>query len=104
MSYHKHLSCGNASIRARRLLIAILGFPSLLGWMGASCAADVEVLAQGRGYTEGTIFVGGILYFVDFSSSDVLRVMANRGAVAHPDCSRCRRVSSSRATAAMPLY
>ena len=27
-----------------------------------------------------------------------------RRAVAHPDCSRCRRVSSSHATAAMPLY
>ena len=78
MSFHWHLSCGNGSGRARRLLVAILGFLSLLGWMGASSAADVEVLAQGRGYTEGTIFVGGILYFVDFSSSDVLRVMANR--------------------------
>jgi hypothetical protein len=72
------VSCGNASGRARRLLPAILGLLSLLGWMRASCAADIEVLAQGRGYTEGTIFVGGVLYFVDFSNSDVLRVMANR--------------------------
>jgi gluconolactonase len=78
MSCHKHLSCGNASSPARRLLAALLGLLSLLGWVRMSCAADVAVLAQGRGYTEGTIFVGGVLYFVDFSSSDVLRVRANR--------------------------
>jgi gluconolactonase len=78
MSYHKHLSWGNPSSPARRLLVAILGLLTSLGWIRASCAADVEVLAQGRGYTEGTIFVEGVLYFVDFSSSDVLRVMANR--------------------------
>ena len=58
-------------------LIAILAFLSLLGLVRASCAANVETLAQGRGVTEGTIFVGGSLYFVDFSSSDVLRVMAD---------------------------
>jgi len=73
MSYQMHSSCGNVSIRARCRLVAILGFLSLVGWMRATWAADVEVLAQGRGYTEGTIFVGGVLYFVDFSSSDVLR-------------------------------
>ena len=78
MRNHKFLSREKASSRARRLLVAILGFLSLLGWMRTSCAADVEVLAQGRGYTEGTIFVGDVLYFVDFSSSEVLRVMANR--------------------------
>jgi gluconolactonase len=78
MNHDRHLSYGTASGRARRLLLAILGCLPLLVSTRASCAANIEVLAQGRGYTEGTIFVGDILYFVDYSTSDVLRVMADK--------------------------
>ena len=37
-------------------------------------AADMEVVASGLRFPEGTIFVGGTLYFVDYAASDVLRV------------------------------
>ncbi|HTV78028.1 MAG TPA: SMP-30/gluconolactonase/LRE family protein, partial [Steroidobacteraceae bacterium] len=73
MSYQTHIFCG-VEPWARRLLVAFLVFLSLTGWIRVSCAAGTKALAQGRGYTEGTIFVGGVLYFVDFSSSDVSRV------------------------------
>ncbi len=57
-----------------------------LGTLQASAAADVEVLAPGRGITEGTIFVGRTLYFVDYSSSDVLRLDGhNANIVWHQD-------------------
>jgi gluconolactonase len=78
MSYRQHGWCGNRVRQATLRFVSVLGCLSLLGWMCAARAAGVEVLAQGRGYTEGTIFVGDILYFVDFSSSDVLRIVANR--------------------------
>jgi gluconolactonase len=37
--------------------------------------ADVEVVASGLKFPEGTIFVGSLLYFVDYSTSDVLRLV-----------------------------
>jgi sugar lactone lactonase YvrE len=44
-------------------------------WASTSDAADAEVVASGLQFPEGTIFVGQILYFVDYSASDVLRIV-----------------------------
>ncbi|MFM0737559.1 SMP-30/gluconolactonase/LRE family protein [Paraburkholderia xenovorans] len=41
---------------------------------------DVQTVATGLQYSEGTIFVGDTLYFVDYNASDVLR-LAKNGAV-----------------------
>jgi gluconolactonase len=41
----------------------------------AGLAADAEIVATGLRFPEGTIFVGKTLYFVDYSTSDVLRVV-----------------------------
>jgi gluconolactonase len=37
--------------------------------------SETKVIASGLGYTEGTIFVGATLYFVDYSNSNVLRLV-----------------------------
>jgi gluconolactonase len=37
-------------------------------------AADVAVAARGLRFPEGTVFVGDALYFVDYATSDVLRL------------------------------
>jgi gluconolactonase len=37
--------------------------------------AEEEVVATGLQFPEGTIFVGNVLYFTDYSTSDVLRVV-----------------------------
>ena len=37
-------------------------------------AADVETVAKGLQFPEGTIFVGKVLYFVDYAASSVLRL------------------------------
>ncbi|HVJ51293.1 MAG TPA: SMP-30/gluconolactonase/LRE family protein [Aliidongia sp.] len=49
----------------------------LSGIMGAPAAraADVEIVARNLGFIEGTIFVGDTLYFVDYSTSKVLRLV-----------------------------
>jgi sugar lactone lactonase YvrE len=44
----------------------------------ASHAAGIEIVATGLGFPEGTIFVGSTLYFVDYSTSDVLRLTGNK--------------------------
>ncbi len=46
-----------------------------------SLAAGVEAVATGLHFPEGTIFVGDTLYFVDYYTSDVLRVV--HGSVEH---------------------
>ncbi|MDR3574435.1 MAG: SMP-30/gluconolactonase/LRE family protein [Anaerolineaceae bacterium] len=48
------------------LLVATSNTPAL--------AADLEVVATGLHFPEGVIFVGNTLYFVDYASSDVLRI------------------------------
>lgn len=40
-----------------------------------SFADDIEVVASGLEFPEGTIFVGDVLFFVDYSTSDVLRIV-----------------------------
>jgi gluconolactonase len=42
------------------------------------CAASPEVAASGLQFPEGTIFVGNNLYFVDYSTSDVLRLAGHK--------------------------
>jgi gluconolactonase len=44
----------------------------------ASMAADVAVVAKGLQFPEGVIFVGNVLYFVDYSTSDVLRLVGDK--------------------------
>ncbi|MEJ1975275.1 MAG: SMP-30/gluconolactonase/LRE family protein [Acetobacteraceae bacterium] len=46
----------------------------LFGAGRSAVAAGADIIASGLGYTEGTIFVGETLYFVDYSNSDVLRL------------------------------
>jgi gluconolactonase len=43
--------------------------------IAAQTPADVEVIAKNLRFPEGTIFVGDQLYFVDYSDSDVLRLV-----------------------------
>jgi gluconolactonase len=60
--------------------VAAAGRP--LGWRSAilllfmmgSALARADVIASGLLFPEGTIFVGGDLYFVDYSTSDLLRL------------------------------
>jgi gluconolactonase len=40
----------------------------------AAASADAKVIASGRQFPEGTIFVGDDLYFVDYVTSDVFRL------------------------------
>jgi gluconolactonase len=63
----------------RKGLIAALACLSMLGIMHASRAADAEVVAKNLQFPEGTIFVGDTLYFVDYSTSDVLRLVGGPG-------------------------
>jgi gluconolactonase len=42
---------------------------------GPGSAAEPEIIARGFGYVEGPIFVAGTLYFVDYNSSRVLRMV-----------------------------
>ncbi len=64
--------------RAARLAHVLTAFASvvlLAATAGApSFAAGVEVVATGLHFPEGMIFVGDTLYFVDYYTSDVLRV------------------------------
>jgi gluconolactonase len=44
----------------------------------AAPPASVETIAAGLQFPEGTVFVGDTLYFVDYSTSDVLRLAGKR--------------------------
>ncbi|MFP3554146.1 SMP-30/gluconolactonase/LRE family protein [Paraburkholderia sp. SIMBA_049] len=46
-----------------------------VGQSSASELANVETVATGLQFPEGTVFVGSTLYFVDYGSSDVLRLV-----------------------------
>jgi sugar lactone lactonase YvrE len=58
----------------RRTLSAVITCFCFLSLSNASGAADIERIAKGLQFPEGTIFVGNDLYFVDYSASDVLRL------------------------------
>jgi gluconolactonase len=58
----------------RQLLLGYLACSQFLCIARPALAAAPEVVAQGFGFVEGTIFVGTDLYFVDYNSSRVLRV------------------------------
>jgi len=64
----------------RTLLIAALACLSMLGVAHESRAADAEIVAKNLQFPEGTIFVGDTLYFVDYSTSDVLRLVGSTSA------------------------
>jgi gluconolactonase len=52
--------------------------------VGAACAATeqrAEVVTTGLQFPEGTVFVGNTLYFVDYSTSDVLRLNGKKAKV-----------------------
>jgi len=61
----------------RHLLAIVAAAAMLLSTVSASTifAADLKVMASGLQFPEGTIFVGDVLYFTDYSASDVLRVV-----------------------------
>jgi len=50
----------------------------LLAFASPSRAAAVDVVATGLHFAEGTVFVGNTLYFVDYSTSDVLRLAGDK--------------------------
>jgi gluconolactonase len=55
-----------------RLLVVVAWLP--LGARGA----DVTVVARSLQFPEGTVFVGDTLYFVDYATSDVLRLAGGK--------------------------
>jgi hypothetical protein len=62
----------------RRSLIAIIACLLMAGAIRVSHAAGADIVATGFQFTEGTIFVGNTLYFVDYSASSVLRLTGNK--------------------------
>jgi sugar lactone lactonase YvrE len=64
----------NASRYLRVISVAVVMFLTMAS-ASTSFAADIEVVASGLQFPEGTIFVGNVLYFVDYSASDVLRMV-----------------------------
>ena len=63
--------------RSRGAVGALLAAALLLG-AGASHAADFQVAATGLQFPEGPVFVGNVLYFVDYSTSSVSRLVAGK--------------------------
>jgi len=63
--------------RSRRLVSALLAAGMVLGAC-ASRAADIQVAATGLQFPEGTVFVGDVLYWVDYSTSSVLRLAGKK--------------------------
>jgi gluconolactonase len=66
--------------RLLSLRLSVLGVSSALllvlsaGNSKAAEPVDIETVATGLRFPEGTVFVGETLYFVDYGSSDVLRL------------------------------
>jgi gluconolactonase len=65
------------AIMRRALIAAAVGLAIAAGAPEAR-AADVERVARDLQFPEGTIFVGDTLYFVDYATSDVLRLVAGK--------------------------
>jgi gluconolactonase len=62
----------------RRLILSFVTGLVLIGAISSAQAADVQIVAKDLHFLEGTIFVGDILYFVDYTTSDVLRLSGNK--------------------------
>jgi gluconolactonase len=62
----------------RTSLISAIACLSILCAASGSRAEDVEIVARGLQFPEGTLFVGNTLYFVDYSTSDVLRLAGDK--------------------------
>jgi gluconolactonase len=58
----------------KRQIFAAITCLSILRGAFATGATDVEIVARNLRFPEGTIFVGNTLWFVDYSSSNVLRL------------------------------
>src|SRR5277367_1493971 len=64
----------STTTHVRKFFLRIL-VSALISVTNLHARADApEVVAQGFGFVEGTIFVGDELWFVDYDSSSVLRV------------------------------
>jgi len=60
-----------------RLLFSLVTGLLLVGATPYAQAADIQIVAKNLHFLEGTIFVGDTLYFVDYTTSDVLRLSGN---------------------------
>lgn len=63
--------------RSRGTIGALLAATLLLG-SGASHATDFQVAATGLQFPEGPVFAGSVLYFVDYSTSSVSRLVGGK--------------------------
>jgi gluconolactonase len=63
--------------RSRGTVRALLAAAFLLG-AGTSHAADFQVVASGLQFPEGPVFAGDVLYFVDYSTSSVSRLVGRK--------------------------
>ena len=64
--------------RSRGAVRAALLAATMLFGAGTSHAADLQVAATGLQFPEGPVFVGNVLYFVDYSASSVLRLVGGK--------------------------
>jgi gluconolactonase len=69
MNHPKKL--GGVALKVAQVLLLLCG-------AALAHAAGPEVAATGLQFPEGTIFVGNNLYFVDYSTSDVLRLVGGK--------------------------
>ena len=65
-----------AAFRCLRVIFAVVAM--VLATASTGFAGDVDVVASGLQFPEGTIFVGNVLYFVDYAASDVLRLAGGK--------------------------
>ncbi len=61
----------------RRLIFFLVAALLLVDATPFAQAADIQIVAKDMHFPEGMIFVGDALYFVDYTTSDVLRLSGN---------------------------
>ena len=67
----------NLPTRLRGSVEALLA-AFVLFWAAVSNAADPQPVATGLQFPEGTVFVGDTLYFVDYSTSSIFRLVGKK--------------------------
>ena len=66
---------GRGAPRPQRWNRAVLCLLAAIAWLPLNArGANVETVARSLQFPEGTVFVGDTLYFVDYGTSDVLRL------------------------------
>ncbi len=60
------------------LVVMTVACLAILAAGSVAQSANVDVIATGLQFPEGTIFVDGTLYFADYGASDVLRLAGNK--------------------------